>query len=45
MRKVNVLKIDLSDLELEQELCVQKFSESFHRVNALSSENSKGKIR
>lgn len=43
--KVNVLKIELSDLELQQELCGQKLSESFQKVNALSSKSSKSKIR
>ena len=42
--ETNALKNELSDLKLEQELCVQKLGDTLQKLNYLSSKNIKMKI-
>ena len=42
--RINAIKEELSDLKLEQELCVQKLGESLQNLNSLSPKNIKRKI-
>ena len=42
--RINAIKEQLSDLKLEQELCVQKLGESLQNLNSLSPKNIKRKI-
>ena len=42
--RINILKKELSDLKLLQELCVQKLGESLHKLNSLNPKNVKMKI-
>ena len=42
--RVNASKKELSDLKLEQELCVQKLGESLQKLNSSSPKNIKRKI-